>query len=295
MPSRNLVRSSSSPCHLAILYDLHQAHATSPFCTIFIKPSLHCTIFPSCTIFVKPMLSRHHVRSSHLHDLNPIRSSHPVRLHPSSYHPSIMYNLPTVFDLRPESCYMYILYDPHQHCAIALSCKISPSYETSCQHHAIPPSCTIFPSCKIFQPEPPRHPSMPNSNSSSNNNNNNNKQTNNPQKRLVTLVRQLMKPTLMKTTRILLLLRDGHLLLLRKGEFKQSVLTTVPPPVSRSPARGNICFTKSLPAAHFLLVYTDTYRRSSPIPTFPFVRLSTRSSQRHCQHVHVNTRICRCL
>ena len=134
-PSLNLVRPSSSACHLSlydlpILYDLHQEHDITP----------SCPIFPSCTILIKPMPSLHHVLSSHLYDLNPKRSSHPVRLHPSSYHPSIMYNLQTVFDLHPESCYMYILYDPHQHCAIALSCKISPSYEIFCQHHAIPPS-----------------------------------------------------------------------------------------------------------------------------------------------------------
>ena len=321
MPSLNLVRSSSRPCHLSILYDLHQVHAISQSCTIFISAChlsilydlhqvhaiSHCTIFPSCTIFIKCMTYLHHVRSSH-----------PVRSSSNLCHLSTMYYLPIcMIAIQNDLPILYVCTHPH---IIPPLCIIFPLCSICIQNHAICTSCTTristVPSLyrvKSFHPMksfasimPSLHPERSSHPARFSN-----------QNPLVTLQCPIATATTTnkQTTHknslwpwlgswwnqhwwkqhVSSFSWETASSLCWKGEFKRFVLTTVPPPVSRSAARGNICFTKSLPAAHFLLVYTDTYRRSSPIPTFPFVGLSTRSSQRHCQHVHVNTRICRCL
>ena len=224
MPSLNHVRSSSSPCHLSILYDLHQVHAIS-----------HCTIFPSCTIFIKSMTYLHQVRSSH-----------PVRPSSNPCHLSTMYYLPIcMISIRNDLPILYVCTHPHiipplciifklcsiciQNHAICTSCTTRISTVPSLYHvqslHPMKSFASIMPS---LHPERSSHPArFSNQNplvtlqcpiataTATATNKQTNKQTNNPQKQLMTLVRQLTKPTLMKTTRILFLLRDGLLLLLK--------------------------------------------------------------------------------
>ena len=150
----------------SVLYDLQEAHAISQSCTIFIKtmPSLNLVRSSSSachlSVYDFPILyDLHHVRSSH-----PVRSSsNPCHLSTMYYFPicmiSIRNDLPILYvcthpHIIPPLCIIFPLCSICiQNHAICTSCttRIStvPSFchvkslhpkKIFCQYHAIPPS-----------------------------------------------------------------------------------------------------------------------------------------------------------